>query len=315
MPNATPVTAILVAYNQATMVHRAVQSILAQDYPNLEIILSDDASTDTTFEVLERLASEYNGPHRVRIRRNPKNRMTEHVPIVCEEASHDIIVQFHGDDTSVPHRVSRIVDTMATTRAVLVGSNALQIDETGKPYGTYLPRTHRWAWRGLSQSIRGGWTGEFLGATLGFQRRLYASPFPTLSNRKMFGGNDVILPFRASLIGPLSWIPDPLVVYRRHRGQASHQMADWSSGRAAFDETVCAHHMMITAQKVRDIEALRAAKAVSEDQLEIASAAVRAHLYDQVLAWSERRAEVMDDGRRPAWLPLEVYNKWRAGTP
>ena len=48
---ATLVTLILYAFNESRYVGEAVQSMLAQDYANLEIVLSDDGSTDGTFEI------------------------------------------------------------------------------------------------------------------------------------------------------------------------------------------------------------------------------------------------------------------------
>ena len=52
------VTVALFAYNSEELVGDAVESLLAQTYSPLEIILSDDCSTDGTFEVMRRLAEE-----------------------------------------------------------------------------------------------------------------------------------------------------------------------------------------------------------------------------------------------------------------
>jgi glycosyltransferase involved in cell wall biosynthesis len=35
-------------FNRVDMVQRAIRSVLAQDYPHLELLVVDDASTDTT---------------------------------------------------------------------------------------------------------------------------------------------------------------------------------------------------------------------------------------------------------------------------
>lgn len=47
------VSLITPCYNTATLVHRLLDSVLAQDYPKLEMIAVDDGSTDNTAEVLE----------------------------------------------------------------------------------------------------------------------------------------------------------------------------------------------------------------------------------------------------------------------
>ncbi len=49
-----PVSALVPAYNEEGMVLTAVQSVLAFDYPEFEVIIVDDGSTDRTFEALER---------------------------------------------------------------------------------------------------------------------------------------------------------------------------------------------------------------------------------------------------------------------
>ena len=51
---APPVSVLIPAYNEEGMVLVTVQSVLAFDYPEFEVIIVDDGSTDRTFEVLER---------------------------------------------------------------------------------------------------------------------------------------------------------------------------------------------------------------------------------------------------------------------
>lgn len=53
------VSAVVPARDEATELERAVVSLLAQDYPALEVIAVDDRSTDTTPAILARLAAEH----------------------------------------------------------------------------------------------------------------------------------------------------------------------------------------------------------------------------------------------------------------
>lgn len=57
------VTFALFAYNQEDYVREAVQDAFAQTYEPLEIILSDDCSSDRTYQIMHEMAVAYRGPH------------------------------------------------------------------------------------------------------------------------------------------------------------------------------------------------------------------------------------------------------------
>lgn len=121
------VTFALFAYNQESYIREAVEGAFAQTYSPLEIILSDDCSKDNTFDILKKLASEYSGPHRVIVRRNPVNLMTAlHVQCVASAMAGEIMVVAAGDDISLPKRVERIIQAWINDgkRAVALHSYA-----------------------------------------------------------------------------------------------------------------------------------------------------------------------------------------------
>lgn len=53
-------------YNRASSLQRAVKSVLEQDYPNLEIVISDNASTDSTQDICRDLADQDKRIHYIR---------------------------------------------------------------------------------------------------------------------------------------------------------------------------------------------------------------------------------------------------------
>jgi len=67
------VTFALFAYDQERYIREALEGAFAQSYQPLEILLSDDCSTDRTFDIMREMAAAYAGPHRIRLYRNPTN--------------------------------------------------------------------------------------------------------------------------------------------------------------------------------------------------------------------------------------------------
>jgi glycosyltransferase involved in cell wall biosynthesis len=63
------VSLIITSYNRASLISKAIESSLEQDYPNLEIIISDNCSTDNTEEVVKK----YLADPRIKYFRNNEN--------------------------------------------------------------------------------------------------------------------------------------------------------------------------------------------------------------------------------------------------
>src|SRR5687768_435385 len=63
------VSIVMATYNRATTIERAIDSVLKQTYPNIELIIVDDGSTDNTLEVLAR----YKQPS-IRVYKHEKNK-------------------------------------------------------------------------------------------------------------------------------------------------------------------------------------------------------------------------------------------------
>lgn len=107
------VTFALFAFNQEAYIRGAVASALAQEYPNLQVILSDDCSTDGTWAALSEMAAAYDGPHEVCLNRNSANvgsgGLGAHVNRLVELSRGDLLVFAGGDDISHPDRTAALV--------------------------------------------------------------------------------------------------------------------------------------------------------------------------------------------------------------
>lgn len=58
-PELPLVSIVVPAYNHANYLDDTIRSVLAQDYPNIELIVLDDGSTDATRQVLERYGTRF----------------------------------------------------------------------------------------------------------------------------------------------------------------------------------------------------------------------------------------------------------------
>ena len=130
------VTFALFTYNQEDYVLEAVEGALNQSYSPLEIIISDDCSTDRTFDLIQGLVDEYEGPHTVRLNRNPENiGIVPHVNKILSMIHSDYVVIAAGDDVSYPNRVDLIVQVFQGQRCSAVYSAADKVNDDGDIIG------------------------------------------------------------------------------------------------------------------------------------------------------------------------------------
>lgn len=89
------VTIMIPTFNQAVFIGAAIDSALAQTYPNLEIIVGDDASTDATPEIVAKI-----GDPRLKYVRNTCNlgRTANYRNLLYTHAAGDYVVNLDGDD-------------------------------------------------------------------------------------------------------------------------------------------------------------------------------------------------------------------------
>lgn len=213
-------TFAVLAYNQEPFIRQAVEAALAQDYTPLQVILSDDCSTDGTYTVMQEMAARYQGPHSVVLNRNPVNLgVTSHVNRVFALAHGELIVLAAGDDVSLPWRSTRIAQTwIAAGRPHgLVHSGWITMSSDPALDG----QTHAAAAHPATPSIQDYiLTRQALihGATAAYSRSL-AALFGPLPEGAFI--EDWILTFRALLAGRLVRIEEPLMRYRIEPGSVS----------------------------------------------------------------------------------------------
>lgn len=230
------VTMRILSYNHEAYIAKAIEGAFSQTYSPLEIIISDDASTDRTWEIILQRCKEYSGPHTVVTNRNSKNLgVAQHLDMIQSISNGLISVGAAGDDISYPDRVEKIVNEFVKYGWKLKSffSNAIVIDNIGNESGLYFKKKPKFYQtieeviidhKSLTRNIRPFDIWQ-LGATSAFHRDLYCQ-FKSVDGRSL--QDDGVYAFRALLLGGIGYIDKPLVGYRRH----SESISSLSSPRA-----------------------------------------------------------------------------------
>lgn len=87
---------LLPVYNGEAYVREAIESVLAQDYPNFELIIVDNASTDATAKII----ADYSDDGRIKVIRNPQTlpRLDNFVKAFASASAESSWFKFIGDD-------------------------------------------------------------------------------------------------------------------------------------------------------------------------------------------------------------------------
>jgi hypothetical protein len=248
MNNNFPAISLLVlTYNQRNVLDSAVASALAQDCPPIEIILSDDGSSDGSLERLQKLALDYAGPHRVLVRSTGCNvGIAEHYNQLVRFASGELLITAAGDDICTPDRVRQLAQAWDATgcRADLIASYLIDLDQQGEQHGT-LRVDDLSQWHSIDQ-----WFAQrphIIGAGHAFTKRMMQRFGPLQSG---LAYEDQIMVFRAVCMGGAVTVNTPLVHYRRggtsgHATQFDSAVAKehWKARNAA--RMVCEMHQLI----------------------------------------------------------------------
>lgn len=207
------VTFAILAFNQESFIEEAIKGALSQTYSPLEIILSDDHSSDRTFDIMSSMAEAYQGEHRIMLRRSASNLgIGRHVNEVVSCAKGELIVVAAGDDVSLPQRTEIVHREWVASgkKAASVFSGFQEIDGSGNIISEpLLPK----------QSDQ---TNLLKRVAVWNEARGCAHAF-TKATFELFGllnadvvSEDAAINFRSWAIGPVLEIEASLVLYRVH---------------------------------------------------------------------------------------------------
>ena len=140
-PSTAPLVSVVTATrDMADFLGEAVESVLAQDYPSLELIVVDDGSVDHTAEVLSR----YAGDPRVRVVHAPPRGQAVAKNHGLELARGEYVGFCDADDVWLPHKLSRQMPLFSRNGSpALVYGQIERMDEAGRRLYTRRGRRHR----------------------------------------------------------------------------------------------------------------------------------------------------------------------------
>lgn len=208
---------IICCFNQEQYIDAAVQAAFAQDYPNLQIVLSDDGSSDATLQIVRRLASSYRGPHDLVINaRAGGEGVLAHVYDAAAKSDGELLVMAAGDDISRPQRVRQLVAAWQRTGNAALISGYQFVDDAGRPLLTIAPTTTGYE---LGRYFPGQDVRQIAGAASAYDRRVFeaVSPpdEPVIPEDYFFS---IMLGLRSQRV---ALVDEVLVDYRRHAGAIS----------------------------------------------------------------------------------------------
>lgn len=118
------ISALVTTFNHERFIDAAIQSLLTQDYPNVEIIVVDDGSQDATVDRLSRYQSDG-----VILLHTPNLGPSLAMNMAMSKATGDIFLLQSGDDMSAPMRAVRQLESLKS--ADLVACHPQLVDDSG----------------------------------------------------------------------------------------------------------------------------------------------------------------------------------------
>lgn len=204
------VTALINTYNYGRYLPFAINSVFEQTYPNLEIVVVDDGSTDHTTEILR----QYGG--RIRVLRTHNGGQGHTFNIGIPTARGDLLMLLDADDTWLPTKVERMVEeARRRPEAAMLYHRFQNIDNQGREAGQPQPFTlTNGNYREKYLRSGGSWWSPIT-SVLAFRpdHIKRALPIPTYAVRE---GADTLLTDFCAVTTQIASVPDCLTLRRLH---------------------------------------------------------------------------------------------------
>lgn len=251
MVNLMPRVSIgLPVYNGAAYLEQSIRSVLDQTYTDLELIISDNASTDGTVAIIERLAAK---DARIVFLQNDENRGAAWNYNAVFTAATGEFFRWHAhDDWFEPGLIAALVVALdSNPDAVLAHSWTRFVDDDGafiREFHDDLGATDARPRRRLAEIVR---RLTFCNAVFGLIRRTTLADTALIAS---FPGSDVSLLYELAVRGQFKVVPELLYVRRPGNSIKSNlstqAVAEWFDPRGRGKRRPGAHLWWATMQAI-----------------------------------------------------------------
>jgi len=202
-------------YNGEAYIKEQLDSILKQSYTNLEIIITDDKSSDKTIEIIKEYQRD---DERIKFYENEINlgflKNFEKAISLC---SGDYIALADQDDIWKLNKLETFIQ--AIQGHSLVYSDAIIIDKESKEVGIELVRPKSNLCKGACN--KAFFLNNFVsGNTMMFQKELVEHILPIPEKMSY---HDIWIGYVASTYGEITYTQEAMTYYRKYEGQVTHQ--------------------------------------------------------------------------------------------
>ena len=221
-PDRQDVSVVMATCNGAAFVAEQLRSLATQTVLPAELVVSDDASTDGTVDIVRRFASR--APFPVIVRQNDQRLgYGENFLRAALLATGAYVAFSDQDDVWHPDKIAVSVRQLVATGADLFVHTASLIDDRGRPVGRFRQGIRR---RVVHEALELPPWSVFYGCTMTFRRRLLTLVDVERRGPHTFEhqgrlSHDLWVYFLATTLGRVVVDPRPLLRYRRHGGNAT----------------------------------------------------------------------------------------------
>lgn len=242
---------LLFTYCQEKFIASAIEGALNQDYPNLEIHIADDCSSDKTFDIIVALIEKYTGPHKVYIHRHPQNLGTiKNVNAILKIVKGEFICWNAGDDIAKSTKIRKLISPMLDDKDVMgVDSGVIEINLNGEIVGQRLKPTFDYKNDSLERIIKYGLS--VCSQSHAFRRCVVEyfgdfEPFVVNEGRP--------LAFRERALGKIAFIEEPQTYYRIGSGISTYRGNDYYKNTVTEPLKIVHWHLTSINQIKKDLE-------------------------------------------------------------